>query len=55
MAETKGAKKTGGAEMEAKRHAADAAMQQIKDMYGDGAIMKFGEAQNSDVDTVAER
>jgi recombination protein RecA len=52
MAETKGAKKTGGAEMEAKRHAADAAMQQIKDMYGDGAIMKFGEAQNSDVDTV---
>jgi len=38
--------------MEAKLNAAHAAMQQIKDMYGDGAIMKFGEAQNSDVDTV---
>jgi recombination protein RecA len=52
MAENKGVKKTGGAELEAKQQAANAAMQQIKDMYGDGAIMKFGEAQNSDVDTV---
>jgi RecA/RadA recombinase len=52
MAENKGSKKSGGAEMEAKLNAAHAAMQQIKDMYGDGAIMKFGEAQNSDVDTV---
>jgi len=52
MADNKSSKKEGGIDREAKQIAAGAAMQQIKDMYGDGAIMKFGEAQKSDVDTV---
>jgi recombination protein RecA len=36
----------------AKLDAALAAMAQIKEKYGDGAIMKFGEAKKSDVDAV---
>lgn len=36
----------------AKLDAALAAMSQIKEKYGDGAIMKFGEAKKSDVDAV---
>ena len=52
MADNKSSKKEGGIDREAKQIAAGAAMQQIKDMYGDGSIMKFGEAQKSNVDTV---
>jgi recombination protein RecA len=52
MADNKGSKKEGGMNHDAKEAAANAAMQQIKDMYGDGAIMKFGEAKTSDVDCV---
>ena len=36
-----------------KKKAAEAAMQQIRQMYGEGAIMKFGEAQNTNVDVVS--
>ncbi len=36
-----------------KKKAAEAAMQQIRQMYGEGAIMKFGEAQNTNVDAVS--
>ncbi len=35
-----------------KMEAANAAMQQIKSMFGDGSIMKFGEAKTSVVDAV---
>ncbi len=35
-----------------KFQAAEAAMEQIKAKFGDGAIMKFGEARKSDVDAV---
>jgi recombination protein RecA len=37
----------------AKLDAAMLAMDQIKEKYGDGAIMKFGEAKKSDVDAVS--
>jgi recombination protein RecA len=37
----------------AKMDAAMLAMDQIKEKYGDGAIMKFGEAKKSDVDAVS--
>jgi len=50
MADNKSNKKEGGIDHEAKAAAAMAAMQQIKDLYGDGSIMKFGEAKTSDVD-----
>ncbi len=40
------------ADKKAKLDAALAAMSQIKEKYGDGAIMKFGEAKKSDVDAV---
>jgi recombination protein RecA len=39
-------------EKQVKMDAAVAAMQQIKSMFGDGAIMKFGEAKTADVDAV---
>lgn len=52
MADNKSSKKEGGMNHDAKEAAANAAMQQIKDMYGDGAIMKFGEAKTSDIDSV---
>jgi protein RecA len=50
-------KKTVGDEIKdgdkkAKLDAAMLAMDQIKEKYGDGAIMKFGEARKSDVDAV---
>jgi recombination protein RecA len=50
-------KKTVGDEIKdgdkkAKLEAAMLAMDQIKEKYGDGAIMKFGEAKKSDVDAV---
>ena len=36
-----------------KEKAAEAAIHQIRQMYGEGAIMKFGEAQNTNVDAVS--
>jgi recombination protein RecA len=36
-----------------KEKAAEAAIHQIRQMYGEGAIMKFGEAQNTNVDVVS--
>ncbi len=39
----------GGSE---KQHAAEAAVDQIKSLFGDGAIMKFGDVKNSDVEAV---
>jgi recombination protein RecA len=39
-------------ETNAKNQAALAAMEQIKSKFGEGAIMKFGEARKSDVDAV---
>ena len=39
-------------ESELKFEAASAAMDQIKNKFGDGAIMKFGEAKKVDVDTI---
>jgi recombination protein RecA len=51
-------KKTVGDEIKdsdkkAKQDAAMLAMDQIKEKFGDGAIMKFGEAKKSDVDAVS--
>jgi len=45
-------KSTLSEDKQAKFDAAMLAMSQIKEKYGDGAIMKFGEAQKSDVDAV---
>jgi recombination protein RecA len=45
--------KQGDADKKAKLDAAMAAMSQIKEKYGEGAIMKFGEAKKSDVDAVS--
>ncbi|HNQ45245.1 MAG TPA: recombinase RecA [bacterium] len=39
--------------MSDKEKAAEAAIHQIRQMYGEGAIMKFGEAQNTNVDAVS--
>ncbi len=36
-----------------KQQAANAAMDQIKTMFGDGAIMKFGEVKNAEVEAVS--
>jgi len=43
----------GNEEKKAKLDAALAAMSQIKEKYGDGAIMKFGEAKRANVDVVS--
>lgn len=51
MPEDKKAKPQASSE-DPKQHAADAAMEQIKSMFGDGAIMKFGEVKHSDVEAV---
>jgi len=40
-------------EMQGKMKAAESAIEQIKQKYGDTAIMKFGETPNSDVDAVS--
>ncbi len=40
-------------EVDERYQAAMAAVDQIKAMYGDGAIMKFGEAKNAEVDAVS--
>ncbi|MDD5528388.1 MAG: recombinase RecA [Patescibacteria group bacterium] len=58
MSEEKEEKKIIGEEIKdgdkkAKLEAAMLAMTQIKEKYGDGAIMKFGEAKKSDVDAVS--
>lgn len=45
-------KSTGNDESKAKFKAAETAIDQIKQRYGDGAIMKFGEARAMQVDTV---
>ncbi len=39
-------------EINEKLHAAESAIEQIKEKYGEGAIMKFGEAVKTDVDAV---
>lgn len=41
-----------GGEAEEKLQAAQSAVDQIKEKFGDGAIMKFGEAVKSDVDAI---
>ncbi|HCM53330.1 MAG TPA: recombinase RecA, partial [Candidatus Magasanikbacteria bacterium] len=41
------------AEMQGKMKAAESAIEQIKQKYGESAIMKFGEAPASDVDVVS--
>ncbi|MFH0857913.1 MAG: recombinase RecA [Candidatus Magasanikbacteria bacterium] len=46
------AKKT-NSEQEARLHAAQAAIDQIKQRFGDGSIMKFGESRKADVDAVS--
>ncbi len=43
----------GNEDKKAKLEAALAAMSQIKEKYGDGAIMKFGEAKRANVDVVS--
>jgi recombination protein RecA len=45
--------KQADSDKKAKMDAAMLAMDQIKEKYGDGAIMKFGEAKKSDVDAVS--
>jgi len=40
-------------EREAKNNAAEAAIEQIKSRFGEGAIMKFGEARKTNVDAVS--
>jgi recombination protein RecA len=40
-------------EADQKNEAAQAAMDQIRSKYGEGAIMKFGEAKKSDVDAIS--
>lgn len=46
------AKENKDTEAQKKFQAAEAAMEQIKTKFGDGAIMKFGEARKADVDAV---
>ncbi|MDD5294561.1 MAG: DNA recombination/repair protein RecA, partial [Patescibacteria group bacterium] len=41
-----------GGEKDKRQEAAMTAMDQIKERFGDGAIMKFGEARKSDVDVI---
>src|SRR6056297_2113670 len=56
MAKDKKEKKTEGGEKETKNErleAANTAVEQIKERFGDGAIMKFGEARKSNVSSVS--
>lgn len=39
-------------ELDEKMRAAESAIEQIKEKYGDGAIMRFGDARKSDIDAV---
>jgi len=41
-----------GGEADEKMRAAESAIEQIKERYGEGAIMRFGDARKSDVDAV---
>lgn len=52
MAENNKKTKDNKAELNEKTKAAAAAMDQIRERFGEGAIMKFGEARKSDVDAV---
>lgn len=52
MAEEKNVKMPGG-DTDEKSKSVAAAMEQIKSKYGDGSIMKFGEARSSDVEVVS--
>jgi recombination protein RecA len=52
MAEEKNDSKVGTGESEEKSKMAQAAMEQIKTKFGDGSIMKFGEAKASQVDAI---
>ncbi|MFA4941115.1 MAG: recombinase RecA [Patescibacteria group bacterium] len=45
-------KNKGGIEKDKRSAAAMTAVEQIRDRFGDGAIMKFGEAKRSDVDAI---
>lgn len=47
------AKKTSQEDHKGKQQAAETAIDQIRQKYGDGAIMKFGEARAMEVDTVS--
>ncbi len=53
MAEDKKKREKGGDEKNKKLTAAMTAMNQIKEKFGEGAIMKFGEARKTDVDAVS--
>jgi recombination protein RecA len=52
MSEEKNPKVSGG-ETDEKNKSVAAAMEQIKSKYGDGSIMKFGEARASDVEVIS--
>jgi len=52
MTEKNNKTKTGDKEASEKLQAAMSAIEQIKEKFGEGAIMKFGEAKKSDVDAV---
>jgi len=52
MPEEKNAKPSGG-ETDEKNKIVAAAMEQIKSRFGDGSIMKFGEARSADVEVVS--
>jgi len=52
MSEEKNAKPSGG-ETDEKNKIVAAAMEQIKSRFGDGSIMKFGEARSADVEVVS--
>lgn len=52
MAEDKNKKEGKKEEKNEKLEAAMSAMEQIKDKFGEGSIMKFGEAKKTDVDSV---
>ncbi len=45
-------KKRAAVDLSAKLQAAQAAIDQIKDRFGEGSIMRFGEARHSDVDVI---
>ncbi len=53
MSSEKTKQKTEGGEMTEKSQAAQTAIEQIKARFGEGAIMKFGDARASDVDVVS--
>jgi ribosomal protein L17 len=53
MAESKKAKNTDNpSNGDAKHQAADAAVEQIRSMFGEGSIMKFGDVKATDIDAV---